>query len=347
MANHSFYFGQLRRHQGKINIIIAVYKFFTDSDSFVVSANHGIGATGSNYSFVAIKPIGHFEHINRCNKRAGSKHLFSPEQRERLIEVLTSRLDGIVRPENIVSVAADPREIEYVIESADGSTRSEWRKPKPAIEDLKAKSLEVLEQDGLALLALNAAMYSADKSDRIAALKVRIRNDKANAAIWTYAVVKSTAVAINPIPVADLLGGSTVDVAMVRNLAHIYGIDMNWANLQQLVTSILKAAGWVALGELTTHAISWGFNTLTLGWGKAFTMLPQGAAAGYGSIIVGRAAKYYFEHGASWGSEGPKTVVRQILDQAEKQSIIQQLKDEISKKLYLNRHAGDAKSSAK
>ncbi|MGY8768147.1 MAG: DUF697 domain-containing protein [Pirellulales bacterium] len=273
--------------------------------------------------------------------------LFTPDQRKRLVEVLTTRLDGIVRPENIVLVSSDPREVEYVIESADGSTRTEWKKPKPAIEDLKAKSLEVLEQDGLALLALNAAMYSADKSDRIASLKVRIRNDKANAAIWSYAVVKATAVAINPIPVADILGGSTVDVAMVRNLAHIYGIEMNWANLENLVTSIIKAAGWIALGELSTHAISWGFNTLTLGWGKAITMLPQGAAAGYGSIIVGRAAKYYFEHGASWGNEGPKNVVRQILEQAEKQSIIQQLKDEISKKLYLNRHAGDANNSAK
>ena len=40
------------------------------------------------------------------------------------------------------------------------------------------------------------------------------------------------------------------------------------------------------------------------GSGTVLTALPQGAAAGYGSYIVGQAAKYYFEHGASWGGDG-------------------------------------------
>ena len=56
------------------------------------------------------------------------------------------------------------------------------------------------------------------------------------------------------------------------------------------------------------------------------TAVPQGAAAGYGSYIVGQAAKYYFEHGASWGGEAPKTVVQRILEETDKQSVLEQLK---------------------
>ena len=38
------------------------------------------------------------------------------------------------------------------------------------------------------------------------------------------------AVAVNPVPVADVLGGTAVDVSMVVTLAHIYGLEMTWAN---------------------------------------------------------------------------------------------------------------------
>jgi hypothetical protein len=69
------------------------------------------------------------------------------------------------------------------------------------------------------------------------------------------------------------------------------------------------------------------------------TYLPQGAAAGYGSYIVGQAARYYFEHGASWGQHGPKQVVTRILENTDRRSVLQRLKEEIKKKISLNRYA--------
>ncbi|MEW4452667.1 GTP-binding protein [Bremerella sp. JC817] len=265
--------------------------------------------------------------------------LYSPRERERLDEILEQRLSGIIAKESIVETSAQPKEVEYIIQQADGTERSEWRNPPAKVEDLKLRLLEVLEEDGLGLLALNAAMYAADKSDRVASLKVKIRDHRANQTIWSFAVVKATAVAVNPLPVYDVIGGSAVDVAMLRALAHIYGIEMTWSNIEKLVTSILQAAGWAITAELGTHAISSVVKTLTLGWGTVLTALPQGGAAGYGSYIVGKAAKYYFEHGASWGDEGPKTVVKRILEETDKKSVVQGLKDEIQKKLHLNRHA--------
>ena len=93
------------------------------------------------------------------------------------------------------------------------------------------------------------------------------------------------------------------------------------------------------LAETGTHLASWAFTILTAGVGAVLTAVPQGAAAGYGSFIVGQAAKYYFEHGASWGGESPKVVIRRILEETDKQSILNQMKEEIHKKLTWNRHA--------
>ncbi len=265
--------------------------------------------------------------------------LYSPDQRARLCSVLRDeRLKEIVDPENLVTTSADPREVEYVIESADGQTRSEWRKPEPDIEGLKVRMLEVLEGEGLALLALNAAMYAADKSDRIATLRVQLREKRATQVIWSYAVVKSTAVALNPLPAVDTLGGVAVDATMVATLAKVYGLEMSWSHARGLVTSIARAAGWVMLAELGTHVASSAFKALTLGYGTVLTAVPQGAAAGYGSYIVGQAARYYFEHGASWGNEGPKAVVHRILEETDKESVLVRLKNEIRKSLQRNAH---------
>ncbi|MCA9269289.1 MAG: GTP-binding protein, partial [Planctomycetales bacterium] len=161
--------------------------------------------------------------------------LYSPEQRKRLQQVLNERLPRLIDPENIIPIAADPREIEYVVESADGTTASQWRKPEPDVGALKARILEVLHREGLALVALNAAMYAADKTDRIAAVRVRLRNEAANRVIWQYAVVKALAVAGNPVPVADTVGGAGADAAMVYHLGKIYGLETwSWTHAMQL-----------------------------------------------------------------------------------------------------------------
>jgi uncharacterized protein (DUF697 family) len=274
--------------------------------------------------------------------------LYSPDQQARLSEVLQQRLADIVPPANLLLTAADPRAVEYVIEAADGSTRSQWRTPPPRIDTLKARILEILDREGLALMALNGAMYAADKSDRIAALRVQLRESNANKTIWSFATIKSLAVALNPVPIADVLGGSAIDVTMVVALAKIYGLDISWRHARRLIGSILKAAGWMAGGvalEYTIHAAAAAFKTLTAGYGTLLTALPQGAAAGFGSYIVGQAAKFYFAHGSSWGGESAKAVVQRILEETDRQSVLDHLKDEIKRRLQVNPHARDDRES--
>ena len=97
--------------------------------------------------------------------------------------------------------------------------------------------------------------------------------------------MKSLAVALNPVPAIDVFGGTAVDATMVVTLGRVYGIEVTTANARALVTSILKAAGWgdSSARRPVSYASSF-FKGLTLGAGSVLTMLPQGAAAGYGSL---------------------------------------------------------------
>jgi small GTP-binding protein len=304
--------------------------FVTDSD-----------LNDAEYAALSTLAMGHKPILLVVNKA----DLYTEEQLDQLLETFTGpRLAGLVEPANVVVTAADPKEVEYVIETADGRSRSEWRRPPPAVDRLRLRLLEVLRDGGEALIALNGAMFAADRSDRIAAVRVRMREERAAATVWSYAVTKSLAVALNPVPVADVIGGSTVDVAMVATLAKVYGITLTTANARALIDAIAKAAGWILLTEAVTHLAAGLFKGLTLGQGTVLTALPQGAAAGYGSFIVGQAARYYFAHGASWGHKAPKTVVSQILELTDKELVLERLKDEIKKKIRVNPYVGKTES---
>jgi uncharacterized protein (DUF697 family) len=268
--------------------------------------------------------------------------LYSRHELEQLLELFRGRrLAGLVEPANILVTQANPREMEFVIEAPDGSVRHEWRKPAPKVSELRSRILEVLNAEGKSLIALNAAMFAADKSDRMGALRIRLRETEASRLIWNFAVTKSLAVALNPVPALDVLGGSAVDATMVVTLGRVYGMNITTSNARDLVTSILKAAGWVMLSEAAVSYASSIFKALTVGFGTVATALPQGAAAGYGSYIVGQAARHYFQHGASWGDESPKEVVKQILANTDKESVLERLKVEIGKKISLNRYVGE------
>jgi small GTP-binding protein len=263
--------------------------------------------------------------------------LYSRVERERLLGVIRQeRLKGVVPPEHVITAAADPREREYVIQAADGSERTEWRTPPPDVTELKSLILELLDREGLALVALNAALYAADKSDRVAALRVQLRNIRAQQVIWSYATLKVIGVGLNPVPVADVLGGTAIDAAMIGTLAAVYGLSMTRTHATQLAASIAQAAGLMTAGVMASSALMSLLKGLTFGKSTLLTAVPQGLAGGFGSYIVGQAAQYYFEHGASWGSESPKSVAKRILANTDKASVLERLKGEIGKRLKTN-----------
>ncbi|MCH2177938.1 MAG: GTP-binding protein [Mariniblastus sp.] len=268
------------------------------------------------------------------------KDLYSKEDLRSLLQVLKQRLGDLISPELVVTTAADPRAIEYLIESPEGGEHSEWRKPIPDVDELKSLILKTLDHEGLGLIALNAAMFAADKSDRIAALRVQMRNRQATQVIWTTAGTKSLVVAFAP-GVIDIMSGVAIDALMIVTLSKVYGLNFSIAQARNLAKAIGKAAGVFALGEIT----SWGASALKLATaqlGVVLTAIPQGAAAGFSSYIIGQAAKHYFEHGGSWGSGSAKTVVADLLKNTDKDSVLSHLKDEIREKLNRNRHAQDS-----
>ncbi|MDQ3707278.1 MAG: GTP-binding protein [Chloroflexota bacterium] len=261
----------------------------------------------------------------------------SVPDKEKLKSILKERANHFVNDGNIVEAAGRPQKRSRLVVLADGTQYEEIFQPEPQIDALKERILQVLSEEGQALIALNASLFAADTSDRVKVVRNELRNQQAQKIIIRHAVLKGLAVGGNPIPIADVAGGIAVDVAMVRSLATLYGAKWSKHQAGELIKSVAQSAGWVTVAEMATHGLVNVLNVVSLGTTYLITAIPQAVAGACGSYIVGKAAQYYFVH--SGFDIGAKAVVQKILNDAETQSVFSSLKKQLIEELKTNRHA--------
>jgi small GTP-binding protein len=262
-------------------------------------------------------------------------------------KIKDERVKNLVRPEDIVMTAARPEAFKVKIQLPDGTSQTQWERPAPVIEPLKLRILDVLDREGKALVALNTLLMAGDLHAEIVSRKVEIRDHAANRMIWNFAIAKGAAVALNPIPIADLAGGLAVDVGMIVALSKVYGIPLTRQTAGKLVRDMMLALGAMGMVGITTKLIASGIKSslagltiMTGGLATPLTVLGYGAIgltqAGTGattSYIIGQGAKTYLRQGCQWGPRGIKTVIQQIVVQAKTDSVIDRLKDDLKQRL--------------
>ena len=252
------------------------------------------------------------------------------------------RLQQLLSTEEIVMVAAEPAALEVRVEWPDGQVTYEWETPPPQVDELKQKILSILNREGRSLLALNALIQAREAEAAIAHKTIELRNIEAEDMIWQYSKYKALVVGLNPIAFLDLLGGAVADLALIRSLARLYGLPMNSYEAAKMLKTIVFSSGGLLLGELgNSLVLGMGKSTAALASGEnptnfsayAGAALAQASIAGYGSYTVGRAAQVYLERGCTWGQLGASTVIQEILNQVEPNTILYRLRQELRQKM--------------
>jgi hypothetical protein len=258
---------------------------------------------------------------------------YTGEELELLLSSLQEKLKYLVAAPFIVPVSAHPVERIYLKTDEQGREQEIRKRPLPDVTRLASSLWQLVEREGMVLSALNASLFAGELSDEVAGRIVKVRQEVAERVIRGYCLGKGVAVALNPIPVADLVAALALDASMVMHLARIYGMSVSRGEAGELIKTIgaqmalLMATVWtVNVAASALKASSAGLSTLV-------TAAAQGAMGYYTTYIVGKAAQRYFAQGRSWGSGGPKTIVQQILVSVDKDSILQQAREDIRQRL--------------
>ncbi len=253
------------------------------------------------------------------------------------------RLQKILSEDEIVMVAAEPAPMEVRVEWPDGQVTYEWETPPPQVDELKQKILKILNREGRSLLALNALFQARNAEANIAQKTLDLRRSEAEDLIWRFTKYKALAVALNPIGVLDVLGGAVADLALIRSLSRLYGLPMTSYEAGKLWRKIVVSSGGLLLGEMgssallglgkSASAVATGVDSASGLTAYAGAAIAQAGIAGYGAYAVGQAAQVYLEQGCSWGELGPSTVIQDILNQVEPDTILYRLRQELGQQL--------------
>ncbi|WP_254009775.1 GTP-binding protein [Limnofasciculus baicalensis] len=254
------------------------------------------------------------------------------------------RLQKLLSQNEIVMVAAEPAPLQVRVEWPNGKVTYQWETPLPQVDELKDKILTVLNREGRSLLSLNALFQSRNAQATIAQKTQEIRKKEAENLIWRFAKYKALGVALNPIGLLDVFGGTIADLVLIRSLSRLYGLPMTSYEAGKLWRKIVISSGGLLLGELGSSAI--------LGLGKSASAIAttvdtpagltayagaavtQASIAGYGAYAVGNAAQIYLEQGCTWGPLGASTVIQEILNSVEPDTILYRLRQELGEQVF-------------
>jgi GTP-binding protein Era len=257
-------------------------------------------------------------------------------------KIRDERVRELLSPDEIIMVAASPLEVQAV-RDANSKLKIQRIPGKPQVENLKLKILELLHREGKSLVALNTMLYADEVNEQLLERKLAIRDEAANKLIYQGTIIKAVAVALNPVMAIDLLTGAVVDVAIIISLSRLYGIPMTRsaaiALLQKIAVSMTGISGSELLATLGLGSLK-GILGLSVPVTGGITLAPyvsvaiaQAGIAGVSSYAIGQVTKTYLANDASWGPDGPKTVVQTILDSLDEKSIINRIKSELKAKL--------------
>ncbi len=258
---------------------------------------------------------------------------FSKIELERLLEHLRAQCHGLVRADNVVAVAALPAPLRVDRVNADGRTLAETQPQRPMIDPLRSRLHAIAELEGKTLASINAGLFAGRLSDRVSRRIAETRRELASRVIRQYCIAKGVMVALNPIPVADLLAAAGLDAAMVVQLSRVYGLPLTRSESGRLVATI--SAQLIALmGAIWgVHLVASALKGVSAGLSTVVTAGFQGALAWYATTLIGRAAEQYLVQGRSWGEQGPKRAVRRVVEGLDRDSILREAREEILKRL--------------
>lgn len=250
-----------------------------------------------------------------------------------LRRTLAERTSGLVDPRNIVAVAADPAARTVIVVDEQGQETESERAVDPDIGELKDRLWEILEAEGQTLAALNASLFAGGLSDQIARRVFDTRRKLGERVVRTYCLSKGVAVALNPVPVADLFAAAFIDGTMIWHLSRLYDLPVTRSEAGSLVKVIVTQMAALMGTVWAVHMVSAALKVGTAGMSVLVTAGAQGAVAYYSTYVVGKVAERYLVQGKSWGAGGPKQVVKEILDNLDRDSILAEARADIRARL--------------
>jgi uncharacterized protein len=238
--------------------------------------------------------------------------LFTVADRDLVLNQLRSRVAGLIEPENVVAISASPRPV--ILENGQS------HQPSANINPFLDRFAQILFASGEAMVAANILQRSQQLSSAAKLLIEAERKKQALQIVTKYQWMSAGAIAINPLPVVDLIATAAINSQMIIDIGKVYGCQLDKSNAKELALSLGKTVGGLGILrgsiELLSNALKLTIATYVVG--KAI----QGVTGAYLTRIAGLSFIEYFRSNQDWGDGGIDEVVQEQFKLAQKDDFV-------------------------
>lgn len=242
--------------------------------------------------------------------------------RDAILDKLRERLQGVVAPEDVVSVAASPRPIAVRVARDDGTTETVYEAEAPDLSALEERIARILAREGESLRAGNLLLRAHLLSQKAQGQLGKERDVRAQAVIDKFQWLTAGTVFANPIPALDFMAAGAVQFQMISELAAVYGVEISTAHVKMIGAQMIQMLLKLGLVEATTSLIAGLFKSSFVGYAAGGGV--QAVSMAYLTHISGHAFADYFAKGQSWGDGGMQAALIRQFDLNRRSEFLQE-----------------------
>lgn len=253
-----------------------------------------------------------------------------PREVEDILDTIRSRLNAIVPPEDVLSISAAPLLRERSLGSSGIPVLREIH-GTPVVANLRDRLADILSSASQ-LKSLRDASEKVEQHLAGDFQELTTRRAKARQVADETGLGLALALAINPVPLFDLLTAPAGLAILVRRLASVYEVSMGTTEAQSLASELLRG-GQLRLWGTLAGAGAGALLKFIPGLGHAAGALAEGAFAGLFVHILSRALIEYFEQGSSWGNAGLNATLDRLAAETDRIEVTRGLVEQLRRRL--------------
>ena len=220
--------------------------------------------------------------------------------REIIQTSLRSRVLDFISPADVVAIAASPSPI--TLDSG------EVINPKPKIQPLLARILDILSYEGDELVADNVLLRSQRLTEETREALSQQQQMEAEKVVEKFQWLVVGVVFATPLPVVDMLATAAINAQMVVEIGKVYGCEINIDRGKELANSLTRTLVSLGIVKGVVQIITTVISVTVVGLVLKATI--QSVTAAYLTRIAGKSFIEYFSRDRDWGDGGIAEVVQ-------------------------------------
>ncbi len=245
-----------------------------------------------------------------------------PEDVETILAHLRRRMAGVLPPEQVVAIAADPEPLKVRYYFPDGSRQETWEPQPPDLAALTQQMARLLQQKGSHLRLANALLQARTLSEAVQQALREERCQRGRQIVERMQWATAAALAVTPLPALDVLAGVAIQARMIGELHQLFDRRITLQQAQAIAHRLAQMIVQLGGLELATHALG---SALKASPWMLMGIPLQAASGAYLTRVAGLSYLEWLQSGEPWQEELLQERLRQQLQNGHPLAFLKQL----------------------